>query len=232
MESSKVGLQKWAIAIYMVTTNLKGVSSMRLKRDLKVTQNTAWFMLSRIRESFRDGDLKLRGEVEVDETYIGGRERNKHFDKRLQSGRGTVGKTAVIGARERGGKIKARPIQSTNAKSLSGFIGGCVETGSTVYTDDHKGYSGLSGYRHSSVRHSIRQYVDGQAHTNGIESFWAVLKRGYIGTYHKMSPKHLHRYVNEFAGRHNIRTLDTIDQMKAMARGMDGKRLRYQDLIA
>ena len=120
------------------------------------------------------------------------------------------------------------------AKELTQFIQDRVKPGARVYTDDHTGYSSLweMGYRHESVRHSVRQYVDGKVSTNGIESFWAMLKRGYYGTYHQWSEKHLQRYVNEFSGRHNLRKLDTIDQMKAMAKGMDGKRLRYRDLVA
>ena len=123
-------------------------------------------------------------------------------------------------------------IQGTTQKELEGFIQERVEPGSTVYTDDHGGYNRLwLDFEHASVRHSVREFVKGQAHTNGIESFWAMLKRGYYGTYHRLSEKHLQRYVNEFSGRHNIRSLDTIDQMASVAKGMDGKRLRYKDLI-
>ena len=121
----------------------------------------------------------------------------------------------------------------TTQEELEEFIQDWVEPGSTVYTDDHGGYNRLwMDFEHTSVRHSVREYVKGQAHTNGIESFWAMLKRGYYGTYHRMSEKHLQRYVDEFSGRHNMRQLDTIDQMRLMAKGMDGKRLRYRDLVA
>ena len=133
---------------------------------------------------------------------------------------------------EKTNRVSATVIQGTTQDELEGFIQARHDPGSTVYTDDHGGYNRLwLDFEHTSVRHSVREYVKGQAHTNGIESFWAMLKRGYYGTYHRMSEKHLQRYVNEFSGRHNIRPLDTIDQMKAMVRGMDGKRLRYLDLV-
>lgn len=236
MQSSKIGLQKWVIAMYLMSTSLKGVSSMKLHRDLGVTQKTAWFMAQKIRQGWiegQDDNDKLDGPVEVDETYIGGLGKNMHKSKRLKRGRGTVGKSAIVGVKDRDGRLRARHVEGTDAKTLRAFIDDNVETGSVVYTDEFRGYIGLSyEYKHKTVRHSVGEYVNGMAHTNGIESFWATLKRGYKGTYHKMSAKHLSRYITEFAGRHNVRDYDTLVQMEMLAKGFTGKRLRYKDLIA
>ena len=230
MESSKLPLRKWVFALYLLSTNFKGVSSMKLHRDLGITQKTAWMMAQKIRECWLNDDNPLTGVVEVDETYIGGRERNKHESKKLKAGRGAVGKTAVVGAKQRNGRVKAKPVAGTDKGTLQGFVADSVAPGTTVYTDDHAAYRGLPN--HEAVKHGVGEYVRGMAHTNGVESFWAMLKRGYIGIYHQMSVKHLHRYVNEFSGRHNVRDLDTMMQMTFLAYGMVGKRLRYQDLVA
>jgi len=230
MHGSNHKVRKWVIAMYLMTTNLKGVSSMKLHRDLGITQKSAWMMAQKIRQGWIE-DMKLEGTVEVDEVYIGGKEKNKHEDKRSHT-RGPSGKEAVVGIKDRkANKVVAKHVPNLTKDEIQGFIGANVDQKAMVYTDEHKSYSGLP-YEHESVNHSVGEYVRKQAHTNGIESFWAVLKRGYTGTYHRMSPKHLNRYVTEFAGRHNVREMDTIDQMALLAKGMAGKKLPYKKLVS
>ena len=238
MHATKKPLQDWIFAIYSVLTARKGVSAMQLSKELGCQYRTAWHMLHRVREACSGGDFTLDKIVEVDETYIGGKERNKHAAKKLKKGRGTVGKTAVVGARERDGKVTARPIERTDSHTLVGFIETHAEQGSTIYTDDAAAYGGLvtmfNQYQHDTVKHSAGEYVRGDVHTNGIESVWAVLNRSITGTWHHVSEKHLARYVNEAAFRLNEGNceVDTLDRMAALASGIGGKRLRYRDLVA
>ena len=230
MANSKLPLSDWAIAFYLYSTNLKGVSSMKLHRDLGITQKAAWHMAHRIREMYDNRTMGFSGPVEVDETYIGGKDRNRH-EWKVQKGRGPKGKTAVVGMKDRdSGKVEAEVVETTDKHTLHGFVAVNTEVDAMVYTDDASAYIGLPR-KHDTVKHSAKEFVRGQAHTNGIESFWSMLKRGYIGIYHQFSEKHLHRYVNEFAGRHNLRPLDTEDQMAALLVEGQGKRLRYKDLI-
>ena len=232
LQKSKLSLSTWAIAFYLYSTNLKGVSSMKLHRDLGITQKSAWHLAHRIREAWNVTADKFAGPVEVDETYIGGLEKNKHQSKKLNAGRGTVGKVAVAGVKDREtNKVNAKVVNQTDSATLHGFVVDRTDESAKVYTDEARAYNGLPRDR-EAVKHSVKEYVKGQAHTNGIESFWSMLKRGYHGTYHQMSEKHLERYINEFSGRHNSRPLDTEDQMTALAKATAGKRLSYRELTA
>ena len=232
MEGSKVGYQDWLIATFLVMTSLKGVSSMKLHRDIGVTQKTAWFLAQRLRAAMTAEGGTFSGPVEVDETYFGGKEGNKHEAQKRKAGRGPVGKTAVVGAKDRATKkVAAKVVTSTDKDTLQGFVKEHAAPQATVYTDDAKAYAALP-FDHAVIKHSLKEYVRGDVHTNGIESLWSMLKRAHKGTFHKLSPKHLDRYVQEFAGRHNARDLDTIDQMAEVASGMDGKRLTYKALVA
>ena len=232
MEGSKLGYQVWAMAFYLLATNLKGVSSMKLHRDLDVTQKTAWHLAHRIRAAFHAPQIApFEGPVEADETYVGGKRRNmSNAQRKVLDGRGPVGKTAVAGVKDRKTKqVRATVVERVDGDTLCGFVDAHTVPGAQVYTDESNAYARLP--RHEVVKHSVGEYVRGQAHTNGLESFWSMLKRGYTGVYHKMSPEHLARYVAEFEGRHNQRPLDTLDQMSAMVLGCECKRLRYRDLI-
>ena len=233
----KTGFQVWAIAIFLIATHLKEISSMKLHRDLGITQKPVWFLAQRIREAF---DFAWRpgfdGPIEADETFIGGKRKTMCHDKCKElsgMGRGPVGKAIVAGVRDRQtGQVSARVVKGTDGATLKGFVRYHVESGTTVHTDAALGYQGMTDMEHSTVNHGVGEYVNDMAHTKGVKSLWSMLKRGYQGIFHKVSYCHLNRYVNEFRGGHNIRGLNTVELMPSMATGMVGKRLTYMELIS
>jgi len=232
MQSSKLPYRIWALAIYLFLNSLKGISSMKVYRELGIRQATSWFLLQRLRQAFANPQNLFTGPAEADETYMGGREKNKHESRKLNAGRGGVGKCVIAGIKDRMSRaVIAKVVPKTDKRILQGFVNKHLAEGAKLYTDESVAYKGIDR-PHESVNHSVGEYVRKQVHTNGIESFWAALKRASIGVYHKMSPKHLQRYVDEFAGRHNVRSQDTIIQMNSLVAGMVNKRLRCVDLIA
>ncbi|RYY06386.1 MAG: IS1595 family transposase [Sphingobacteriaceae bacterium] len=236
-ENTKISLRYWFGAIYLATNHKKGISSLQLSRDLNVTQKTAWFILHRVREMLTDNAPEmLTGTVEVDETYVGGKKANKHQKVRkvLKEGRGMINKTPVIAMLQRDGKIVTAVTPVANGEVLKPFIYKHVAPGSTVFTDGFGAYNGLNKtYIHEIVRHDANEYVRvGGIHTNSIEGFWSQLKRGIIGIYHNVSPKHLHRYAHEFGYRYNTRKVLDVDRFEDAIKNADAKRLTYKRLIA
>jgi len=210
---------------------------MQLAKEIGIRQSSAWFMLHRLREACGGTNLaKLKGIVELDECFVGGKEANKHERKKLRAGRGAVGKTAVLGMRERNGRTVMAPMKERTLQVVTQRIHDGIEVGTQLYTDDHMVFSGLDGlfYRHEAVNHSAGEYSRGFAHTNGIESVWAVFKRGIYGVYHHISPKHTGRYADEFAFRLNEGNVKnhTIERLDSFVTAISGKRLTYERLTA
>jgi transposase-like protein len=219
-----------------VVTARKGISSLQLAKEIGITQKSAWFVLQRLREACAGKVEKLSGIVEIDECFVGGLEANKHECKKLNKGRGAVGKKVVMGLRERGGRTIAMTVDNVNQETLQNAIHDNVELGSTVMTDEAKGYKGLNGvfFKHEVVNHMGGEYSRGGVSTNGIESVWALLKRSIYGTWHQVSVKHLDRYVSEVSFRLNAGAVvnHTLTRLDSFVDAVDGKRLTYARLTA
>lgn len=234
-ENTKLSMRKWFVAIWLILSNKKGISSLQLARDIKVTQKTAWFMLQRIRFCLIcKNESKLQNEVEADETFVGGKNKNRHKDKKVKNsqGRSFKDKTPVLGMLERKGDVVARVVKNTSQTELTPKILEFADKSAVLYTDEWHGYNAVDKlYSHFSVDHSHGQYGIGSIHTNSIEGFWSLLKRGYVGIYHYMSSKHLQQYVNEFVFRYNTRRINELNRFNLLLCNAE-YRITYKKLTA
>jgi transposase-like protein len=234
-QDSNLSLRKWFVAIYLVTSgDKKGTSSYALAKNLKISQKSAWFVLQRIRESYNEPTAVFTNPVEVDETFVGGIEANKHQNKRTENnqGRSTKTKTAVIGILERQGKVYAVPVVNTKGATVLPIMRSKVASGNTIYSDEYKPYRALKNdYVHEFVCHKVEEYVKGEAHTNNLENYWSHVKRTIVGTYHQVSRKHLGRYLHETSFRYNNRTLSNGSLFDVALANSANKRIDYKTLV-
>lgn len=231
-ERSHIPLHKWLFAIYLTQTSKKGINSIQLSKELGISQKASWFLLHRIREACSEGNELLTGIVEMDETFIGGKLRNKRANKRVKGPRGTYGKQPLFGMYQRGGKVALRVVSDVTTPTLAPHIIANVSRDAKVYTDEHNAYKGLFiRYEHESVSHNKKEWSRGEVWTNGIESIWAIVKRAYHGIYHHFSVKHLQRYADEVAFRLNHRG-SVMDAIDALADNAFGRRLTFEQLVA
>lgn len=227
MQASNLGYRDWAIAINLLTTNLKGLSEMKLHRELEIAYTSSWHLVHRLRAVFEDGQMPMmQVPCEIDEVYLGGKRKNMPKSKRKElSGRGPVGKNRYTN------KVVARKVENTDRKTLHGIVDGATVGIAQVYSDEAAAHTGMDR-EHDSVNHSAREYVRVMAHTNGIEAYWSMIKHDYTGTFQHFRANHMDRHITEFAGRHNIRDVDLEDQMEVVVRQSKGKRVLYRELVA
>lgn len=235
-ENTNIKLMKWFLALYVFSSHKKGISSYQLGRDIDVSQHSAWFMLHRLRHAFGNcnDSNKLEGEIEADCTFVGGKTGNMHKTKREvmnANGTGAINKTPVFGMVERGGNLIVGTVKKEDKNTIQPIMGNWIEAGSTLITDGHSAYKGLKGVNHEALQHEQGEYARNHYHTANIDGFWSQFKRGVIGIYHQVSPKHTNSYAKEFELRYNTRSLPTSTRFDFILENMVC-RLTYKSLIA